>query len=426
MDKYAVFSSPFGPADSFKDSVNTNDSVFSSSNADSVFGSSKGKQSKSPFGDATSDSTYGGFSDTAFGGFGDSDSDLGGAITPAEDPFGTVDPFKDVDIKEDEKFSWDNEPDPFMTDSGIDSCLPNSSGDVTVSAAPYKKDPFNVSFDANKNVIDGIEVRSVNRNSVSSSSNVVDKTNSGGDDHHLFSDLNDSKTDNFLNIKATLPGGTDSSASAGVRSKSVLADPIANLFSKQFKLPIRSKTALADPIVDLESFDPLASTGKSPKKTAWLSNEDLINETFGSGKNSPANFGTNSTNNTEKSCYHSKQDAFGFSSNSFGSSTANAFNNNNSVDFDSAFGGSNRATYSFAADFGDASFSSSNNNNQTRNVSSAMSESDQLNWAAKDSLKLENQRQKKFVDQEKAELAKALALSAVATKQKKNLSPSFL
>lgn len=414
-DKYAALSSsPYEVKDAF--GLNSSQSVFSPNNVDSMFGgniikdsSSTGKSPFSvnddPFG--ASDSTYGGgLSDTAYGGFGDSDSDMG-AMTPAEDPFGTVDPFKDVVINEDIKFSWDDEPDPFMTDSGIDSCNNNNNNNNGDTAnIPLKKDPFNVSFDANKNVIDGIEVRSVDRSSYSFS-NILDETNGSS---NLIVNVNskDNKTSNFLEV-------TTNSGSTGARSKSVLADPIANLLSNQFSQPVRSKTAMAEPIIDLESFDPLASFGNSPKKNAWISNEDLINENFGSGNNTPPNLDS-SNNNTNGNSF--KKDSFGFSSNTYRSSiAANAFNTS-SVDFDSTFGGStggglkSSTSNSFVNNFSSMEEPSPF---ATESAPRAISESDQFQWATRDSFMLEAQR-KAVRKKENVDLEKALALSSITSK----------
>ena len=219
---------------------------------------------------------------------------MGGAITPSEDPFGQVDPFQDAFSKQDDKFSWDNEPDPFLTDSGIESSATNNGGggDSTFATGfsdvfSSKKDPFNVSFDANKNVIGGVEVSSVDS---SSASNVVDKLTGveaaraskislGNNSDWPGSSENVSTLNNNNHQEAS----ASNSSSATGRSRSVIGDPIASLLAS---LPVRSKTVLGEPLEQIDSFDPLAPSGNSPK-SAWLSNEDLINENFGTPSTKP-------------------------------------------------------------------------------------------------------------------------------------------
>ena len=315
IDRYAAFASPA------LDSIDKNKDPFGADNF--ISGSKVDGPSKDAFAE---------FSGTPA--FGDnSDSDFGGGATRSEDPFGTVDPFKDAFGKQEDKFSWDDEPDPFATtggDSGIDSSVNNnSSGDNPFAVAKLNDgdlnsavgDPFNFSVSLNKNVVGGVEVNSscVNNSNLSGSNvrNVVDKIITGGEFSSNSSKINvneniTSDTDS-INDRAAVkdsnvtPSSSDSfkaklnstlskepSVVSG-RSKSVLADPIANVLSLQSTLPTRSKTAMGDPIPSMDSFDPLASSGNSPKKSAWLSNEDLINETFGS-KNDI--FNNNNTNNS--------------------------------------------------------------------------------------------------------------------------------
>lgn len=393
MDKYAALSSsPYAPQNTFADNF---------SSADSVFGSgSLGKDgafSKSSF-DIKDNVFAGSDFGSGAGGFGDSGDS--GAMTPSDDPFGSVDPFKDLGIKEDDRFSWDDEPDPFMTDSGVETSNANNL------PSAKKDDPFSVTFDANKNVIGEGKV-------------------SANEGNQLFS--------NFGELPSSSSTANVACGGASGRSKSVLADPIASLLSVHSSQPVRSKTAMADPIMELNSFDPLAATGNSPKKLAWLSNEDLINENFGSSstrfKDPADSFGSAIANNS-----NSKLD----------------FNNafSSSVDFNSSFSSSGTKKrpsdeFSFGADFSSVGSSQTNGSKgaspyasagaavaaemascrssssiSTRSSGGTMSETEQLSWAARESLRFEKDR-KTREEQEYADLQRALALSTSSASKKK-------
>ncbi|XP_018012233.1 epidermal growth factor receptor substrate 15-like 1 isoform X2 [Hyalella azteca] len=381
----SLSSASFASKDAFFDNFGSSNQVFNTSSSVKNNASLTAK-SNGAGANAFSDANFG----AGFGGSGDSDL---GAITPSEDPFGVVDPFKDVTINEDDKFSWDDEPDPFVTDGGFEG------GHASSHELVGKEDPFSVSFDANKNVI---ESETENKKSITRDPIDVSK---------LFSGLS-------LGVADTSYGG---------RSKSVLDDPVANVFAKQQNLPVRSKTALAEPFIDLNSFDPLAPSGSSPKKNTWISNEDLINENFGSSS----------------SLRKSKGDSFGLSS------TASNFNFNpvitaSKLDFNNAFSdqldfnnsfGSNITQKRMYTDLSSAAdrssvtssqafeskssspFPSSSgatfSSNSARSSGGALSESEQLSWAARESLRLEEEN-KRREEQENSDLQRAIALSAAS------------
>ncbi|XP_042205854.1 epidermal growth factor receptor substrate 15-like 1 isoform X2 [Homarus americanus] len=162
----------------------------------------------------------------------------------APDPFGgDYDPFKDQDFKEADKFSWEDEPDPFST-------LPVSSEvntDNPVDNTAFRKtDPFGFS---------------VNEDDADANANVF--TEFSSKESYKFSLSNADQYDSNENN----------------RSKSAIGDP----FFHQTKetIPMRSKTSLGEPRNANFDFDPF-STSKVTKaeKNKWKSNEDLLSETF--------------------------------------------------------------------------------------------------------------------------------------------------
>lgn len=344
-DTSAFSSSAFGDdsfkganafADSFKDSgfnssgkgVKESTGFGSDAFKDADFGSGNESSFKDAAFGYSSDSAAGGFDEQkprapaptfARSGFGDSDSDMG-ALTP--DPFGVVDPFKDVTIKEDDKFSWDDEPDPFAV-----------AGNTTVvSSAAFSgadgkvEDPF-TAFDANKNVLRSpMKIGPLSNSTAlgtdmntTFSPSTIDPFNTS-----INSEISTLKNSSSV-FHAQAPPHFDNNSPTSsapptvpppARPHSVLADPTAHL-----TLPARSKTALADPFAGIDSFDPLASSTKNT--SAYISNEDLLNQNFGTLKLTPAVPISHSNNGT-------------FAADSVGSNNFNAFS---AVDFDSAFGG---------------------------------------------------------------------------------------
>ncbi|XP_047490152.1 epidermal growth factor receptor substrate 15-like 1 isoform X1 [Penaeus chinensis] len=194
------------------------------------------------------------FGSSGFGsdeGFGDNsvfaDDDPFSKASGAADPFGgDYDPFKDQGFKDADKFSWEDEPDPFNT-------IPEESSESAVKMpldnAP-KTDPFGFSMsedDTNANL--PTEFFS------------VDQFNA-----------------NFDNNKDKLE------TSQNTRSKSVIGDPFASQVKES--IPVRSKTSLGERRLADFDFDPFSSSKVSnAEKSKWKSNEDLLNENFGLNRN---------------------------------------------------------------------------------------------------------------------------------------------
>ncbi|XP_069956145.1 epidermal growth factor receptor substrate 15-like 1 isoform X2 [Cherax quadricarinatus] len=227
---------PFGsPFSTTKDNFRSGDN---SPWPQDAFGSS-GFGSDEGFGDSTAFSQHDPFS---------------GSSEPA-DPFGgDYDPFKDQGFKDADKFSWEDEPDPF-------NALPDTSGvsasDNTLDNAAFNKtDPFGFSInddDTNANV----------------------STEFSRKDTHTFSVSNKDPFDSNQNS----------------RSKSVIGDPFA--YQTRETIPTRSKTSLGNPRdVDFD-FDPFSSSKVTKaEKNKWKSNEDLLNESFNLGDGWGNNSGT--------------------------------------------------------------------------------------------------------------------------------------
>ncbi|XP_076040031.1 epidermal growth factor receptor pathway substrate 15 isoform X3 [Oratosquilla oratoria] len=157
------------------------------------------------------------------------------------DPFGgDYDPFSDDAFKEADKFSWDDEPDPFAASINAD--------DPNLNLTSSKTDPFGGSF-PDDNCKLGTET----------TSGAV-KTGFAFDDFE----------------------GTDNNKNIWNRSKSALGDPFALQAKKS--MPVRSKTALDNP--GGFDFDPLSTTkGLNKEQNQWKSNEDLLNENLTWGSN---------------------------------------------------------------------------------------------------------------------------------------------
>lgn len=328
-DRYAPFSSASLASTSSIINNGFGDSFCNNSDSSKPFSNSLSAVEKTSTFD--SKEAFTGMADIVFqeaatvGGVFGGDSDTGGEMTPSEDPFGTVDPFKDVGLKEDDKFSWDDEPDPFVTDSGIESSNHNNSAENTLNSNLFsntnKKDPFNVSFDTNRNVTDGTETNS---------GSVFDRNTSKHGDNENFNvmKLNDessSLTATNVSVGESFSSNSvTTSSTVTTRSKSVLGDPIANLLSS---LPARSKTAMGDPIA-LDSFDPFAASGNSPtKKSEWVSNEDLLNQNFGGSDFGAQGQQNNSSNGQQDKYKHIFSD---FESSFTGAGNARNNNNNSS------------------------------------------------------------------------------------------------
>ncbi|XP_069190787.1 epidermal growth factor receptor substrate 15-like 1 isoform X2 [Procambarus clarkii] len=202
------------------------------------------------------------FGSSGFGsdeGFGDSTAfaqhDPFSGSSGAADPFGgDYDPFKDQGFKDADKFSWEDEPDPFNT---LASNAGVSASDNTLDNAAFNKtDPFGFHInedDANANV----------------------STEFSSKDPYRFSFSNKDQFDSNQNN----------------RSKSVIGDP----FTHQTKetIPMRSKTSLGNPLDVDTDFDPFSSSKVTKaEKNKWKSNEDLLNESFGPGDGWGSNSGT--------------------------------------------------------------------------------------------------------------------------------------
>ncbi|XP_068243119.1 epidermal growth factor receptor substrate 15-like 1 isoform X3 [Palaemon carinicauda] len=166
------------------------------------------------------------------------------------DPFGgDYDPFKDQGFKDDDKFSWDDEPDPFTSpDNNNSSATDNVNNNDPTSAK--KNDPFafSSSDDLNANIFQG----------------------SNNDDLGM--------------------SFTDDINKSNSRSKSVIGDP----FTSQVKtaVPVRSKTSLGEPGGVGFDFDPFSSSKLTVADPFMKSksNEDLLNENL-------SDWGINKTNN---------------------------------------------------------------------------------------------------------------------------------
>lgn len=151
----------------------------------------------------------------------------------------------------------------------------------------------------------------------------------------------------------------------------MLGDP----FISQTKttVPERSKTALGEPMNN--DFDPFSSPMVSNNDmNKWKSNEDLLNENFGSGW---ADVSNSSMANMDWPASPTPQIQVL-------KSAASPFDNNFSANFD-------------------------NKNNNNSKIPS-FSEDEQFVWAAQESLKAETER-KNREEQEKADLELALTLS---------------
>ncbi|KAK7008169.1 hypothetical protein SK128_028558 [Halocaridina rubra] len=181
------------------------------------------------------------------------------AASGEPDPFGgDYDPFKDQGFADADKFSWDDEPDPFTTLPGNKNNSSVSASENVFNNSSEKKnnDPFafNINDDVNANVFSG---------GLSS----TDDLSAG------FNSDNKNK------------GGSNS------RSKSVIGDP----FASQVKapIPVRSKTSLGAPIGSDFDFDPFSTSKLTPADAIMKSksNEDLLNENFSGGI-----WGTNKSN----------------------------------------------------------------------------------------------------------------------------------
>ena len=207
-----------------------------------------------------------------------------------EDPFGgEYDPFQGDSFREADKFSWDDEPDPFLTDSGIDTSATSGFGN---------KDAFAFG---------------------SGNEDSPDNKNFGGDSNanRKFGNVFDADKNNFL----TVPSNINSN-----RSKSVTGDPLSIIQQVKEIVPQRSKTALGEPTnIDLD-FDPFSSSkfGTNADKNLWKSNEDLLNESVSGG-------GWNNINNnmSSKDTFKANFDDdknFNFSDN-FSSNNNNSINN---------------------------------------------------------------------------------------------------
>lgn len=180
-------------------------------------------------------------------GFGDSNVYTGddpcSGSSGAADPFGgDYDPFKDQGFKDADKFSWDDEPDPFNT---LPISTDTTAGDNKVESAAFSTaDPFRFSItedEANANM----------------------STELSNKDLFAFS----------------FPSKNIFDSNQNNRSKSVIGDPFAS--QDKETIPTRSKTSLGDPrSVDFD-FDPFSSSKVSKaEKNKWKSNEDLLNENF--------------------------------------------------------------------------------------------------------------------------------------------------
>ncbi|XP_066979496.1 epidermal growth factor receptor substrate 15-like 1 isoform X3 [Macrobrachium rosenbergii] len=195
-------------------------------------------------------------------GFGDSsaftEDDPFSCASGATDPFGgDYDPFKDQGFKDDDKFSWDDEPDPFTS--------PDNNNDSSASAAD-----------------------NVNNNE-NSSAKKNDPFTFGSSD-----DLNANVFEGFSNKDDLGMSFTDNKNKGNSRSKSVIGDP----FASQVKaaVPVRSKTSLGEPGgVDFD-FDPFSSSKLTVADpfTKSKSNEDLLNENLSGWGMNKANNLTNS------------------------------------------------------------------------------------------------------------------------------------
>lgn len=198
------------------------------------------------------------------GGFGKEDP-FGSPGVGAPDPFGgDYDPFKDQDFKDSDKFSWEDEPDPF-------SILPED-GDGKgpsdpVSGSVFKDDPFGCSI------------------------NEDDDTTTTTTTTNVFADL----SSNNKNInKSSLGAKNLLSLNQKSRSRSVIGDPFASQTKET--VPTRSKTSLGEPWDPSSDFDPFSSAKVTTnEKSKWRSNEDLLNENFSSW--GAANNNNNNNNN---------------------------------------------------------------------------------------------------------------------------------
>lgn len=189
------------------------------------------------------------------------DDDPFSKASGAADPFGgDYDPFKDQGFKDADKFSWEDEPDPFNT-------MPEESSESAVKMpldnAP-KTDPFGFSMsedDTNANL--------------STEFFSVDQFNA-----------------NFDNNKDKLE------TSQNTRSKSVIGDPFASQVKET--IPVRAKTSLGERRLADFDFDPFSSSKVSnAEKSKWKSNEDLLNENFGLNRNE-GGWGSNNLAPTSK------------------------------------------------------------------------------------------------------------------------------
>ena len=184
-------------------------------------------------------------------------SDGGNAITISEDPFGgDYDPFSSNLIKESDKFSWDDEPDPFLTDSGIDTIDTSTMSLGKATAALSNSDLSSP---------------------ISNNSNNKNLSGSHQEFSNIFKDINSpSENSNFLSVNSF-----GNNANNNTRSKSVTGDPMSILQQVREIMPQRSKTALGEPGLDLD-FDPFSTSKTNENKKVWKSNEDLLNEAVGS------------------------------------------------------------------------------------------------------------------------------------------------
>ncbi|CAL4082246.1 unnamed protein product, partial [Meganyctiphanes norvegica] len=309
----------------------------------------KGGSSPWPQQDAFGSATFAsdeGFESTAE--FGADDPFAGGSGTEdpfAEDPFASDDPFKDHQgFKDEDKFSWDDEPDPFNT-------VPDSAGEILSDTAnnnsivtkSNKFDPFGININ---DIDDNLNTNVTNTTKDQFSLSVDNKNEKGNLQNNVNNNINN-------------------------RSKSVLGDPFVS--QTKATVPERSKTALGERMSN--DFDPFSSTTVTNNDmNKWKSNEDLLNENFGSGW---ADISCSSMANVDWGASPTQQIQVP-------KSATSPFDNN------------------FSANFG-------NKNNNTSKMPN-LSEDEQFAWAAQESLKVESVR-KKQEEQEKADLELALTLS---------------
>ncbi|KAG0729619.1 hypothetical protein GWK47_003427 [Chionoecetes opilio] len=194
------------------------------------------------------------------GGFGQEDP-FGSPGAGSGDPFGgDYDPFKDQDFKEADKFSWEDEPDPFggLTEDGDgDGKAPGKLQGSSV----LKADPFDSHI------------------------------NEEADSTDMFAELSGNKR----NIRPSVGARSHLSPNQKSRSRSVIGDPFAS--QTRETVQARSKTSLGEPWDPSLDFDPFSSTQDTTAEVnKWRSNEDLLNENL-SGWGAANNNNNNNINN---------------------------------------------------------------------------------------------------------------------------------